>query len=207
MQADYKSLSFLSGFFRNIPERLKRLQGILLQVNAMEEKITLDRKTFRMLSSGTRIDIAKKLYERRMTLSELSGALGMSPSSVKEHMDALRSAGLVEQHDEGRKWKYYALTGKGRYIINPAEKKVFIILGISILAMIGSAGMLMQKLGMPDALAMEKASAAANIATVAANTAGAVYAVPYLEIFLVIISVLAAGACIGYLMIKRKPAF
>jgi len=37
-----------------------------------EEKITLDRQTFKILASDTRVDILKSLKVRRKTLSELS---------------------------------------------------------------------------------------------------------------------------------------
>ena len=86
----------------------------------MGDKITLDRKAFKALASDTRINILKVLNERRMTLSEFAKAFGMSPSTVKEHLDALSSAEFIEQKDEGRKWKYYELTKKGRNFLSPS---------------------------------------------------------------------------------------
>jgi DNA-binding transcriptional ArsR family regulator len=98
-----------------------------------EEKITLDKEVFKTLASGTRVDILKSLDRRRKTLSELSKQLGMSVSTVKEHLDNLVSVGLIEQMDEGYKWKYYELTKKGRDILHPEDKKIWILLGISAL--------------------------------------------------------------------------
>ena len=54
-----------------------------------DEKITLDRSTFKVLSSDTRIRILKLLGKRRMTLSEVSACLEMSVSAVKEHLETL----------------------------------------------------------------------------------------------------------------------
>ncbi|NIO21828.1 MAG: ArsR family transcriptional regulator [Candidatus Aenigmarchaeota archaeon] len=102
-----------------------------------EEKITLDKEVFRTLASGTRVDILKSLDRRRKTLTELSKQFGMSVSTVKEHLDNLVKVGLIEQKDEGHKWKYYELTGKGKDILHPENKKIWILLSISALAMIG----------------------------------------------------------------------
>jgi DNA-binding transcriptional ArsR family regulator len=82
-----------------------------------EEKITLDREAFRSLASGTRISILKSLDQRRKMLTELAKELDMSPSTVKEHMDSLRKAGLVILKDDGHKWKYYELTRNGKNIL------------------------------------------------------------------------------------------
>ena len=104
-----------------------------------EEKITLDKEVFKTLASGTRIEILKSLDRRRKTLSELSKELGMSVSTVKEHLDNLVRVGLIEQKDEGYKWKYYELTKKGKSILHPEDKKIWILLGISGIAFIGIA--------------------------------------------------------------------
>jgi len=104
--------------------------------NEDEEKITLDRETFKTLSSGTRIDIIKSLGVRRKTLSELSKQFGMSVSTVKQHLDNLAGAGLIEQMDDGHKWKYYELTRKGRGVLNPEDRKVWILLSLSVVAVL-----------------------------------------------------------------------
>ena len=101
----------------------------------MEDKITLDRESFRTLASKTRVNILKSLDSRRKMLSELAKQFGMSPSTIKEHMDNLSRAGLVVQIDDGHKWKYYELTPKGREIVNPTGTRIFVILGLSLFAL------------------------------------------------------------------------
>lgn len=101
-----------------------------------DEKITLDRESFRALASDTRVSIIKSLGRRRKMLTELSKELGMSPSTVKEHMDSLSKAGLAIMIDDGHKWKYYELTSKGKNVLNPGQTKVWIMLSISIVGML-----------------------------------------------------------------------
>ncbi len=96
--------------------------------------IILDRESFKALASDTRITLLKVLAERKHTLAELSTRLGMSHPSVKEHLDSLVRAGLVERFDEGRKWKYYGLTKKGKGILFPEQRTILVLLGISLLS-------------------------------------------------------------------------
>ncbi|MFH1722179.1 MAG: winged helix-turn-helix domain-containing protein [Candidatus Altiarchaeota archaeon] len=113
----------------------------------MEEKITLDREAFKVLAADTRIDILKRLDEHKLTLSDLAQAMDMSPSTIKEHLDKLVSADLIYQEDKGMKWKYYKLTKKGKYILNPAEAKIWVLLGLTMVALSGSIIRLFNKLG------------------------------------------------------------
>jgi DNA-binding transcriptional ArsR family regulator len=101
-----------------------------------EEKVTLDREAFKTLASKTRVDILKSLDRRRKMLAELSKEFGMSPSTIKEHMDNLSRAGLVVQIDDGHKWKYYELTKKGKEIVSPTGSRIFIVLGLSLFAIL-----------------------------------------------------------------------
>jgi DNA-binding transcriptional ArsR family regulator len=103
-----------------------------------EERITLDKGTFKALASDTRIGILKSLGIRRKTLSELAREHRMSVSTIKEHLDNLSGVGLVEQKNEGHKWKYYELTRRGRGVLNPEEKKIWVLLSISALALLGT---------------------------------------------------------------------
>ena len=105
----------------------------------VDEKITLDRKTFKILASETRVSILKSLDARRKMLTELSKELKMSPSTVKEHMDSLRKAELVVLKDDGHKWKYYELTRHGKNILHPGDMKVWVILSLSGLAFLVTA--------------------------------------------------------------------
>jgi len=99
--------------------------------------IRLDKETFKALASETRVDVLKLLGQRRHMQTEMASALGLSVPTVKEHLDALEKAGLVERHEEGRKWKYYSLTKKGKGVLNPEEMKIWIVLGLFILSFVG----------------------------------------------------------------------
>ncbi len=102
-------------------------------------KIIIDRKTLFALASNTRIEILKKLKERRMTLAELSESLGMAKTTVKEHLDKLVEAELVRRVDEGRKWIYYELTEKGRKILHPDNlTRIILLLSAVACTLLGS---------------------------------------------------------------------
>jgi len=104
----------------------------------MADKITLDRDTFKALAADTRIDILKRIGAHKLTLTDLAGQMGMSPSTIKEHLDRLVEVGLIEPDDRGMKWKYYRVTAKGRNILTPQETKVWILLGTTLLILAGS---------------------------------------------------------------------
>jgi|GEM_PF-1775353 len=111
----------------------------------MEDSVTLDRGTFKALASETRVAILKSLDSRRKTASELAHENGATVQSVSEHLDSLSSARLVEREDNGRKWIYYSLTGKGRAVLHPEAKKFWVLLAVSLLAIgFGVAGPLGQ---------------------------------------------------------------
>jgi DNA-binding transcriptional ArsR family regulator len=112
----------------------------------MDEKIVLDEKSFKALSADSRVNILKNLTDRRRTLTELSQKLNLGGSTIKEHCTILVNADLIKQKDEGRKWKYYELTNKGRQIIQPSilnEAKVLILLSIATLVVGGFVFMLL----------------------------------------------------------------
>ncbi|VVB53643.1 Putative arsenical resistance operon repressor ArsR2 [uncultured archaeon] len=97
----------------------------------MDDKITLDRDTFKALAVDTRVEILKRLDDHKATLTDLTSDLSMSPSTVKEHLDKLLAAGLIEQEPSEAKWKYYRLTRKGKSVVHPRETAVWVLLGIS----------------------------------------------------------------------------
>ncbi|HHQ44647.1 MAG TPA: ArsR family transcriptional regulator [Candidatus Altiarchaeales archaeon] len=101
----------------------------------MSDKITLDRDTFKVLAADTRVNILKSIHDRKKTISDLAEEFGMSPSTIKEHVDKLVEAGLIEYLDRGTKWKYYVLTRKGEKIVSPVETKVWILLSTSLVAL------------------------------------------------------------------------
>ncbi len=102
----------------------------------VDDKITLDKRSFKALASGTRVDILKSLAKRRKTLTEISKQFGMSVSTVKEHMGKLSEAGLVEMIDDGHKWKYYELTRSGKSVVEPGEQKIWLLLSVSMIGLI-----------------------------------------------------------------------
>lgn len=105
-------------------------------------EVSLTTTEFRALSSESRTGILKMLAERNYTLSELSAKTGMAAPTVKQHASILVESGLIELRDEGRKWKYYALTRKGKEILNagkPQQTNVLIIL--STTAMVAALGL------------------------------------------------------------------
>ncbi len=171
----------------------------------IEEKITLDRETFKVLSSDTRIRILKYLNTRRMTLSELSKRLKMSVSTVKEHLDNLAAAGLIVQKDEGHKWKYYELTRKGKNIINPVEKKVFIILGLSVVAFLFSSyGFISKLYTVPMFAGAELTRAPPATGGPVGDVAQVTQTLPYPETVFVILSAVVIIASVVYLFIRRR---
>jgi DNA-binding transcriptional ArsR family regulator len=176
-----------------------------------DEKITLDRKTFRTLASDTRVSILKSLDCRRKMLTELSKELNMSPSTVKEHMDSLRKAELVVLKDDGHKWKYYELTRQGKNILHPGDMKVWVILSLSGLAFLVTAyDMLTGYLtlavsqfssGAPDAL--REVGAAAPQALGASASAPAA-SLPYFDIIGMVLFAGIFAVTLGYYLGARK---
>lgn len=69
------------------------------------------------LADESRIAILKKLVQRPHTLSELSMLLSIPKSSLLLHLKSLEASGLAIKKDEGRKWKYYELTNRGKEMV------------------------------------------------------------------------------------------
>jgi DNA-binding transcriptional ArsR family regulator len=180
----------------------------------MEDKITLDREAFRSLASKTRVDILKSLDKRRKMLTELSRQFGMSPSTIKEHMDNLSGAGLVVQIDDGHKWKYYELTPKGREIVRPTGSRIFIILGTSLFALVFTAydlarAILIKPLdlasrgaaGSPEM--MDAAKDAMTLGAPAVQGTSMAAQVPVFHILGIAVFTAIFGISLGYLIAKR----
>lgn len=190
----------------------------------MEDKITLDRESFKALAADTRVRILKFLYKRRHMQAELATSLGMSEPAVKQHLTAMKKAGLVVRKDEGRKWKYYELTNKGKAILDPEQKRIWIVLAIFVLSVVGGvtgyirtllgplyAGTATQVSTAESALSVKPAETIAVSASApAANDAAEVLAVAEpatgipIGIILIVIWLLILLAIMGYSMYKRK---
>ena len=114
----------------------------------MQDKITLDRETFKALAMDTRVKILKKLDENyQYTLTDLANEMDMAPSTIKEHLDKLLEVDLIQQVERGKKWKYYRLTDKGKKILNPYEKRVMIVLAATMLFLFGVVYRLIYMMG------------------------------------------------------------
>ena|GEM_PF-762415 len=143
------SLNFVEGI--KIIGRIEMLVG-------MDDTIKLDRRSFEALAAESRVKTLKALSKRRKTLTELSNELGLSVSTMKEHLDVLVKAGLIMQMDEGRKWKYYELTRKGKGIVSPYPAKVLIMLAVSLILVFGSGWNFINAFGAPAAAEMDYAA-------------------------------------------------
>ncbi len=100
--------------------------------------ITLDQESFKALASGVRVDILKRLDERRQTVTDLSALLALSKPTLLEHLEKLQAADLVRRVDEGRKWIYYELSAKGRKILHP--ERVAIVLALASAVVLAAVG-------------------------------------------------------------------
>ncbi len=185
-----------------------------------DDKITLGRKAFRALASDTRVSMLKLLLKRRMTLSEISKRLGMSVSTIKGHLDSLVAAGLIVQMDEGHKWKYYELTKAGREVVQPSDRRIMVLLGISAIAALFGMNGLIGRFSSPAgqfargtlAAPMAAGGGGEMLAEKSADTAAqaapglmpASASIPWFELSLTVIAFLVLGISIGWLYRMRK---
>jgi DNA-binding transcriptional ArsR family regulator len=94
------------------------------------DEITLDRETFKVLASETRIDILKKLDERQMTVSDLAKSMKMNKATLYEHLEKMVNIGLIKKIKGERKWVYYKVTWKGKNILHPQRTKIIVLLSV-----------------------------------------------------------------------------
>jgi len=198
----------------------------------MGQSISLDKETFKALAGETRVQILKELGERQKTQSELAAKLHLSAPTVNEHLSLLKKAGLVQEIDDGHKWKYFSLSQKGKNILNPGEKQILLVLSVLTVAFVGFLAMVISQLyGVASfsgnaasdsiapyaapalqggAIATGKAAAeniACNAATKAVSAAAAQQEIlqQFLpQIALLVISALFIGLIAGYLLKKRR---
>lgn len=114
----------------------------------MSAEIRLSSNEFKALASETRAGIIKLLKERNHTLTELSKKLMLAAPTIKQHLGVLEGAELIQEMDEGRKWKYYCLTRKGKNIFSAETPvNVLIVLAVSIFALVGMMYSFLSMLG------------------------------------------------------------
>jgi len=118
----------------------------------MDNEVSLTNTEFKALSSKTRTDLLKMLQERNYTLSELAAKSGMAAPTVKQHTSVLIESDLIELKDEGRKWKYYALTRKGKKILESKQKptNILIILSSTIIVVLIGFALMSSLLGLQN---------------------------------------------------------
>ena len=189
------------------------------------DEITVDRQTLKALGADTRIAILKNLARRRMTQAELAESLGIAAPPVNEHLRQLQNADLITVEETSRKWKYYSLTTKGAAIVEPSSKKIWFLLTISLIALVGSlASMYIQFAAAPQSqfssdspiLSIQASQAATGVpllvnksananspvanAEVKSTVANSLSFLPVNEIVIALMSVLFVGYCAGVLL-------
>lgn len=164
-------------------------------------EVRLDKETFKALASETRVDVLKLLGKRRHMQSELASSLNLSVPTVKEHLSALEKAGLVERHDEGRKWKYYSLTSKGKGVLNPEEMKIWIVLGTFVIGAFGTVWSFSKNVVPQPAVAEMKMAAESSLMAQSADVP--VQAVNYWPFAFAFVTV-ASALFLAYLLYRRS---
>ncbi|MEM3422637.1 MAG: winged helix-turn-helix domain-containing protein [Candidatus Bilamarchaeaceae archaeon] len=94
----------------------------------VSDAIVMDKKTFKSLTSETRLKILKLLKERNHTITEIAEKLGISKSSAKEHIEILVDGRLVEPVPSSNIWKYYKLTKDGLKLVGGETPQSVVIL-------------------------------------------------------------------------------
>jgi len=102
------------------------------------EQGLITRETIKALSSDTRIGILKSLRERRKTVTELSQEMGLSKSTVHEHIGMLLEQQLIDKNENyTNKWVYYELTRKGQDLFAQNGKQFVLLLSSVLLGVLG----------------------------------------------------------------------
>lgn len=128
-----------------------------------KEVISLDQQSFKALAGEKRISILKSLNERRKTQTELSNELKISVPTIKEHLELLEKACLVQEINDNHKWKYFELTRKGQKLLKPNEDmKIMLVLSTSFIAMLAGIISIILSLGMAGTGALSAAKETGN---------------------------------------------
>lgn len=104
---------------------------------SVDDAIVMDKKTFKSLTSDTRLKILKLLKKRNHTITEIAEKLGIKKSSVKQHIDILVEGRLVEPVPSSNIWKYYTLTNDGKKLVeDESPKRVVVLLATTIIGLL-----------------------------------------------------------------------
>lgn len=103
-----------------------------------ENTSNLDKDSLYVVTSSTRIQILKLLIEKKqLTATDIAKKLGLSKSTVHEHIEKLASAGLITKSEySGKKWVYYKPTWRGRDLF-PQKDRMQINVVLGLVLMIG----------------------------------------------------------------------
>ena len=191
----------------------------------MDGEIKLSGTEFKALASETRTGIIKLLRDRNHTLTEISKKLQLAAPTIKQHLGILEKAELIQELDEGRKWKYYCLTKKGRNIFSHETPiNVFIVLGVTAVALVGLLYSFISMLGAnamnlaarnaageafiaksgEDMVAGVQASAAQQAPLALAETASAGVPAISPEMVALLMAIVAVSLVAGFLIAKAR---
>ncbi|MCX6820930.1 MAG: beta-propeller domain-containing protein [Candidatus Aenigmarchaeota archaeon] len=108
-----------------------------------DEPVTIvDRDVLKVLSADTRVDILKALSEGKRMPSWVARKLGKSDATIVEHLKALEKAGLVHKTSApGKRWVFYSLTDKGEGMVGRGNRRLVIVIALSILVVFAGASM------------------------------------------------------------------
>ncbi len=137
----------------------------------------IDGQTIKALSADTRRKILKLLSGHRATGADISRMLGLSPSTVNEHLKKLEASGLVRRIETGHKWVYYEPSEKGHALTTPRSQPLqfVLVLSIGVLLFLGGAFFTLAQKLQPSAAPMmaETATAGASKAVADASQVAA----------------------------------
>lgn len=146
----------------------------------MEE---IDRGTIKALSADTRRKILKLLSGHRATGADISRMLGLSPSTVNEHLKKLEASSLVRRIETGHKWVYYDVSEKGHALLhsnrnNGSPVQFVLVLSIGVLLFLGGAFFTLAQKLQPSAAPMMAETATAGASKAVADASRVVTAQP-----------------------------
>ncbi len=105
--------------------------------------------TDEVLASETRKGILERLSEKNHRPSDLSRELGKDKSTIVEHLEKLRQAGLVERLErDGHKWIFYRLSKNGEAFF-PDRKRRVIFLALAMISLAGALLSFLAYVGQP----------------------------------------------------------
>ncbi len=91
-----------------------------------------------VLASDTRREILERLSEKNHRPADLSRELRKDKSTIVEHLEKLRQAGLVERLErDGHKWVFYRLSRDGESFF-PNRKRRLVFLAVALLSLAGA---------------------------------------------------------------------